>query len=197
MLVTATTGTQWHAGSMSRARTPRSPSPSPASPSSINLSGGRDPGTSPNCRNRRPGAVELELEAQLHPPLSFLSASPLLKSRNAKLSWGFRQKRYKPSEKLLAAGVVSQRAHHGTVRMLPGPLGPRAGPGRSGHGVASHHWHHDGTHGLRGWGLRLSGRRNDVIQIARVSGETRVRWAPGLCRPATRSWCRVVLGSTY
>jgi hypothetical protein len=36
-------------------------------------------------------------------------------------------------------------------------LGPRAGPGRSCHGVASHH----GTHGRRGWGL--SGRSNDVI----------------------------------
>ena len=63
----------------------------------------------------------------------------------------------KLSEKLLAAWVVSHRAHHGTVTDLPGPLGPRAGPGRSGHGVASHH----GTHGLRGWGL--SGRSNDVI----------------------------------
>ena len=38
-----------------------------------------------------------------------------------------------------------------------GTVGPQGRPGRSCHGVASHH----GTHGRRGWGL--SGRSNDVI----------------------------------
>ncbi len=30
----------------------------------------------------------------------------------------------------------AEQTHHGTVTMVPGPLGPRAGPGRSGRG-----WH--------------------------------------------------------
>jgi hypothetical protein len=33
--------------------------------------------------------------------------------------------------------------------------------------------------------------------LNRTRLETRTRWAPGLCRPATRPWCRVVLRSTY
>jgi len=42
--------------------------------------------------------------------------------------------------------------------MVPGPLGPRAGPGRSGHGVASHH----GTHGLEGLGPFGTQQRRDL-----------------------------------
>jgi hypothetical protein len=104
---------------------------------------GSDAGT--NGATRR---LRSELEADV---------TKMMKVPQLKVSGGFRQKRYEPSEKQLAAGVGSQRAHHGTVTGLTGPLGRRAGLGRSGHGVASHH----GTHGLRGRGL--SGRRNDVI----------------------------------
>ena len=92
--------------------------------------------------------VRTELEADV---------TKMMKVPQFKVSRGFRQKRYERSEKQLAAGVGSRRAHHGTVTGLTGPLGRRAGLGRSGHGVASRH----GTHGLRGRGL--SGRRNDVI----------------------------------
>ncbi len=50
----------------------------------------------------------------------------MMKVPQLKVSGGFRQKRYEPSEKQLAAGVGSQRAHHGTVTGLTGPLGRRA-----------------------------------------------------------------------
>ena len=71
-----------------------------------------------------------------------------------------------------------------------GTVGPQGRPGqvRPRRGIPP--WHAR-TEGLGPFGTQ---QRRD---LNRTRLGTRARWAPGLCRPATRSSCRVVLRSTY
>ena len=71
-----------------------------------------------------------------------------------------------------------------------GTVGPQGRPGQVLPRRGIPPWHAR-TGGLGPFGTQ---QRPDVN---RTRLGTRARWAPGLCRPATRSSCRVVLRSTY
>ena len=119
-----------------------------------------------------------------------------MKCRNLKLSREFRQKRYKPSGKLLAAGDGSLREPPmERLTGLPGPEGPRAGPAATAWYptmIMMAHWQRDGrTEGVGPVGVQ---RRRD---LNRTRLGTRARWAPGLCPRTPPLWCRVALRSSY